>query len=554
MPRQPTRRQPYELNAGALGWLEGTTLFGEASSEPLLHYFGGLPYALPPVGQYRFQKARPLPEHYRYGSRSNPGRYTGQSAVCPQPAWRASPDAASWDEEGLLSLNVYIPAGKPPTKGWPVFFFIHGGFLQWGSPNFAPEHIAPLLSESAFEAIIVTPAYRVNVFGFVASSELQAEATALGEPSGNMGFWDQRLALEWTSRNTHVFGGDANNITIGGYSAGSHSVFHQLAHELYFVKDEDAIIKRAIMWSNSPGVQPRTVAEQQKQFNELLAELKISSSLSASDKLKQLRNKSALEIVQANDKIKLSEFRATSDGEFVSKQLIDNINSGDLGRRMKARGIKLMNGECRDEHHLYESWRTPPAQSFDAVYTRLCADYPEQVVKKLTHIACGEQNSLPQGCKNWPDAFGKLYANMQVHCLERGFHKALLSSGLVPGQDLLRYRFDWRAKCVDAFFPPEWGVTHATDMAIWFWGLDYGEGLTDEEKEVLRPWNEAFAAFVKGETVTWGTADVKEMMRLRSDGVTDVWVDDRWDEGIKIWDAVNGDAASGLLGWLRSKF
>ena len=554
MPRRSTTgeaRQPCKLDAGPLGWLEGTTITGGADSKPLLHYFGGLPYALPPVGQYRFRRARKLPEHYRYGTKASPGQHIRQTAICPQPGWRSSPDPALWDEN-CLQLNVYVPAGQPPSAGWPVFFYIHGGFLQWGDPNFGPEYLTPLLSESAFNAIIVAPAYRLNVFGFVASSELQAEAKALGEPSGNHGFWDQRLALEWTSQHIGAFKGDKNNITIGGYSAGSHSVFHQLAHELYFVPDGEAIIKRAVMWSNSPGVQPKGVAEQQKQFDELLEKLSIPAYLSAKEKLQQLRLKTSLEIVEANDKMKLSEFRATSDDSFVSKQLIANINSGDFGKRMKARGIKLMNGECQDEHHLYEAWRTPPP-SFDAVYERLCADYPEQAVKRLTSIACGEQKNLPEGCKDWSDAFGKLYANMQVHCLERGFHRALFRAGLIPGHDLLRYRIEWRAKCMDGAFPLEWGVTHATDMGIWFWGLDYGDGLTEDEKTVLKPWNEAFAAFVKGETVDWNTSKITEMVRLRADGVTDIWDDVRWDEGICVWDAINDGVAPGLLGWLKSK-
>ncbi|GIZ42228.1 hypothetical protein CKM354_000550400 [Cercospora kikuchii] len=551
MPRPTTDKQSYKLESDVLGCIEGTTLFRSSDKAELLTYFGGLPYALPPVGQYRFRQARPLPEEYRYGTKVNPGRFQNSAAVCPQPGWRSDDETAQWDEN-CLQLNIYIPAGKRPGAGWPVYFYIHGGFLQWGSPNFGPESLVPLLTETAFEAIIVAPAYRVNVFGFIASTELRDEARAFGEPTGNQGFWDQRLALEWTARNIEAFGGNAQNITIGGYSAGSHSVFQQLAHELYFVPDDETVIKRAIMWSNSPGVQAKGIDEQQKQFDELLEKLNISRSLPSKEKLRQLRAKPAIDIVNANNEMQLSEFRATSDDHFVSKNLVANINSGDFGRRMKARGIKLMNGECRDEHYLYQTWRTP-SPSFDSVYRRLCGDYPEQAVKKLMHATCGEQHALPQGCKDWSDAFGKLYANMQVHCLERGFQNALVKAGMVPGKDLLRYRFDWRAKCVDAFLPLEWGVTHATDMSIWFWGLEYGDGITDEEKQLLKPWNEAFAAFVKGVEVPWGTTTVKEMLRLRDDGKTDIWTDDRWEEGLQIWDAVNGDAASGLLGWIKSK-
>lgn len=69
--------------------------------------------------------------------------------------------------------------------------------------------------------IIVCPAYRLNVFGFLACNELQEEARRNGEDVvGNYGFLDQRLALEWTYKNASYFGGNAGEITVGGYSAG----------------------------------------------------------------------------------------------------------------------------------------------------------------------------------------------------------------------------------------------------------------------------------------------------------------------------------------------
>ena len=78
--------------------------------------------------------------------------------------------------------------------------------------------MTPLLSESGFDAIIVAPTYRLNIFGFIASKELQDEAASVGQSAGNLGFWDQRAALEWTGKNIGYFGGDADNITVGGES------------------------------------------------------------------------------------------------------------------------------------------------------------------------------------------------------------------------------------------------------------------------------------------------------------------------------------------------
>ncbi|KAK5108329.1 hypothetical protein LTR62_008425 [Meristemomyces frigidus] len=558
-------RTPYHLSSPTLGYLEGVTLSSPASSsragtqpasqpqpQPLTHYFGGLPYALPPTGPHRFRPPRPLPPSLLHGTARKPANFTRSAAFCPQPVrGPITPDL--WNED-CLQLNIHIPAGSPPREaGWPVFFFLHGGFLQWGSPNESAEALVPLVGETGFGGIVVMPAYRVNCFGFLASRELAAELTAEGVNGvGNYGFWDQRCALEWTAKYIGVFGGDGGNITVGGYSAGAHSAFQQLAHELYFVGErERQVIRRVIMWSNSPGVQPKGVGEQQVQFDEFLSRLGIGLELTAGQKLERLRGLTPGELVAPLNCMRVSEFRATTDGFFVSEKMIENINSGDFGRRMKERGIRLLNGECRDERTLYRTWRTP-ADSFDAVYARLCADYPEPAVKKLMGHYCGGvgAKNLPRGCKDWIEAFGTLYADMQVHCLERGFIAGLARGGLEPGKDILRYRFEWRASTVP--FPIEWGVTHASDMDIWFWGGGHGEGLQGDEKVVLRFWNEAFAGFVRGEDVVWPCSDVREVLRLRSDGVTDVWWDERWEEGCEVWGAVNRGVGMGSL--VKAKF
>lgn len=495
-------------------------------SESSINYFGGVPYALPPLGQWRFRRPRPLPKDYRHD-----GDFKDEAPVCPQPEWLGTRHENLWDED-CLRLNIYVPVGPSPPGGWPVFFYIHGGFLQFGGPNMSPEAIAPLLTETALRCIIVQPGYRLNAFGFLSGLELQAEASSDGHAAGNMGFWDQRLALEYTHANIQEFGGSPNNITVAGYSAGAHSTFQQLAHELYMVPSEKAIIRRVIMWSNSPGVQPKEPEEQQKQYDELLSVLGIPSTLPAAERLRKLRETPARAIVDAQDKMKITEFRATTDDAFISADSIEHINSGDFALRLKSRGIKIMNGECRDEHNLYRAWRTSE-NSYEGVYVRLCADYPEAIVQKILRHYCGRSEQYPSGYTSWQDLFGHIYADLQVHLLERGFYNKILAQ-LQPGKDLLRYRFEWRAGC--APYPPEWEVTHATDMAIWFWY----PGLTKEERVILKSWNQVLAQFVKGEDVDWGTKSAKEVRRLRSDGQTDILKhDERWDEGIRVWKLLN---------------
>jgi carboxylesterase type B len=128
-----------------------------------------------------------------------------------------------WTED-CFQCNIWVPVAEPPKEGWPVFVFIHGGFLQFGTPN--TFSAAALLGEANFNAIIVMPAYRLGVFGFLCSSEIEQDAASVGETVGNHGFWDQRLALEWTRDNIALFEGNPLQVTISGYSAGeSPSIF-----------------------------------------------------------------------------------------------------------------------------------------------------------------------------------------------------------------------------------------------------------------------------------------------------------------------------------------
>ena len=129
MPQEQARRESYLIDAGSLGWIEGATLSSPSDSKALCHYFGGVPYALPPVGPYRFRQARPLPDHYRYGTKSSPGQFSASTAVCPQPGFTQPSDESTWDEN-CLQLNIYIPSGTAPKEGWPVFFYIHGASVK----------------------------------------------------------------------------------------------------------------------------------------------------------------------------------------------------------------------------------------------------------------------------------------------------------------------------------------------------------------------------------------------------------------------------------------
>lgn len=366
------------------------------------------------------------------------------------------------------------------------------------------------------------------------------DAAAVDETVGNHGFWDQRLALEWTKQYIHLFGGNPDKITISGYSAGAHSVFHQLAYDLR-QPDDQIIVRQAIMFSNSPGVQPKRPAETQIQFNQLLAALSIPQTLSGSEKLARLRALPSKTLLDAAKTIEVHQFHPTTDGNFVIPSLFSSLDSGEFAAKFVSRNIRVILGECSDESHLYATWFPPKNNTLSALRTRLIADYPAHIVDTVLslHYPTGQ---LPAGCTDWTkDAWGRIYADMQVYQMQRGLIHALTTNkaGVNAEHLLYRYRIEFRASCMDAKMPAEWGVTHSSDYPLWFWGN--GDTLTESEKKVT---HKAFigplARFVQNTRENgfgWGTNGIG-VRTMKADGTVEITQDRQWDEGVRAWKAV----------------
>jgi para-nitrobenzyl esterase len=174
--------------------------------------FLGIPYAAPPAGNLRWRPpARPASwEGVRDATQFGPS--------CPQlPSPFAPPGPFS---EDCLYLNVYAPARGSDEGGRPVLVWIHGGGLvQDGARNYDGTKLA------ADGVVVVTINYRLGALGFLAHPAL---ASRPGGPAGNYGLMDQQAALRWVQRNIARFGGDPDNVTIAGQSAGGLSVLAQM--------------------------------------------------------------------------------------------------------------------------------------------------------------------------------------------------------------------------------------------------------------------------------------------------------------------------------------
>ena len=179
--------------------------------------FLGVPYAAPPVGPFRFRPPRP------HAPWSTPVQATQVAQPCPQV--RAVPGSAPLisGSEDCLYLNVYTPA-KAVSAGRAVMVWIPGGGFTQGSAS-SPYYDGQYIADQA-GVVVVTITYRVGALGFLTSSALDRENKA--GISGNYGLLDQQAALRWVRDNISAFGGDPQNVTLFGESAGADSTEYAL--------------------------------------------------------------------------------------------------------------------------------------------------------------------------------------------------------------------------------------------------------------------------------------------------------------------------------------
>ena len=230
------------------------TLWGCAQPEPVVETqsgavrglvvddvlaFKGIPFAAPPVGEWRWRA--PQPVQGWEGIRDA----TEYGAFCAQP-----PSEVLWFEltavsEDCLTLNVWTPATGADEK-MPVMVWIHGGGYLQGSGNIPRLNSAKLAREGV---VLVTINYRLHLFGFMTHPALTKSHP--DELQGNYGLMDAQAALEWVRDNISAFGGDAENVTIFGESAGA-----GIVNYLLIMPSTAGLFHRAISQSSSEGLVP----------------------------------------------------------------------------------------------------------------------------------------------------------------------------------------------------------------------------------------------------------------------------------------------------------
>ena len=391
--------------------------------------FRGIPYAAPPVGDLRW---RPPQEPERWNGVLDATRFANH---CPQAA---SPYGIASLTEDCLYLNVFTPPktneGLPHLL--PVMVWIHGGGLFLGeSDGYDPSR---LVDEGV---VVVTINYRLGALGVLAHPALTAESSYHG--SGNYGLMDQQAALRWVQRNIRAFGGDPDNITIFGESAGGYSVHAQLASP-----QAAGLFQKAIVESGAYSLTQSSLAAAEAQG------IAFATAAGCAD-VACLRALSVAAILQAGPR---STVFANIDGFVLTQSMQAALTNGQFNQ------VPTMVGSNHDE------WRLFIAQTEKATGTPLtAAGYPGAIAAlgipaALVPFVVGAYPLVAYGSPS--EALGAVGTDVVFAC--NAAKSARLLSQFVP---TFQYEFADAQAAMLYFAPPisfPTGAYHASEIGYLF--------------------------------------------------------------------------------------
>ena len=319
----------------------------------------GIPFVQPPVGKLRWQAPQPL----KPSNKSFDAKKFGFTAC--QDIDKNEGASVNPQGEDCLTLNIWTRGEK---KNLPVMVFIHGGGCQNGGssdPLYNGMNIA-----AANDVIIVTINYRLNVFGFVNFGTIDSAY----EDSGYLGLKDQVAALKWVKENISAFGGNPDNVTIFGESAGAISCMM-----LTVIPAAKGLFGKAI---------PQSANSYMYNTPEYSAEVAATyMELGNAKTMRDMMKKSAAELVSLYEKVRKArllqseaDYLPTCDGKFLPSNPFQELKDGG------ARGIKLLTGTTADEwryfllefDNFFEHFRDNP-KNFSPVMMKYTTKTPQEI-------------------------------------------------------------------------------------------------------------------------------------------------------------------------------
>jgi len=300
----------------------------------------GIPYAEPPLGEGRFRAPVQLnTARVALESKGNVVDARSYPEFCIQGTTGGG-DAGGAGSEDCLKVNIYAPVGANRDSYLPVLVYIHGGGYVYGNPaNWPFDHWVNQFPN----VVIVSVYYRLSSFGFLAHPSFKADPSLADL---NSGFLDQVQALKWVKEHISSFGGDPNEVTINGESAGGSSVeLHLVANE----GTEESLFRGAI--AQSVYRAPLPLPDQQEPLFDFYSSQAGCAAGSIHERLACLRSAGVSALARAQDAASTSAFNAS--GYYLFHPVVDGTVITDYPTKLiqagKFKPVPLIVGATTNE-------------------------------------------------------------------------------------------------------------------------------------------------------------------------------------------------------------
>ena len=465
----PERRVPAELSGKAektaVITLKDGKITGVADAELGVELYAGVPYAAPPVGDLRWrepQDAEPwegVLECDEFAPMAMQPRempiYYSLTQIIGYHDYKwfdLSDDYRPALSEDALYVNVWKPAGE--AKDLPVLVYIHGGSLQTGQPWYEDYSGENLAREGV---VVVNMGYRLGVFGYLALEDLAAESP--NGTTGNYGLLDQIKALEWVRDNISAFGGDPDNVTLAGESAGAASVSALCTSPLAKGLFKRVILESSTVASKVPPHSYRSYEEALESGKELMRKYGAST-------LDELRALPAEKIVGAAD----TEHHITVDGYALTEDPYVSYSRGEFNEEAALHGFN------REESGPFIIFSGASLKNYEEKIREYFKEYSDDV------LAAYPASTDDEAAENWAEIYGAVFFDYPHYC----YNRLAVENG-IPAYEYYFTKDNGRIGC--------W---HSGELVYAFGSIPEDSSLYDgADRELMRIFKGYYLNFIK---------------------------------------------------------
>ncbi|KAK6393624.1 hypothetical protein LTR65_002496 [Meristemomyces frigidus] len=395
--------------------------------------FLGIPYAQPPTGALRFRPPRKVEPSSQVIDASAFGpRAPAKLFVAIGPVLEESEDC--------LTANVFRQAGGRGQcgGGLPVAIYMHGGAFARG--NAAMHDTGSMVGWSAAPFVAVSFGYRIGALGFLPST-LSAKEGAL-----NLGLKDQVLLMEWVQENIQNFGGDRENVTLIGLSAGAHSIGH---HLLNYEEGKKPLFHRVVMESGAPtsrAVRHYNAEIHEEQFRAFLQAVECPVDTPEAEIFPYLRSLPVEVVAAAQTKVFYAynpslrwAFQPVIDGEIIRRRPIDAWREG------KWHKLPIMTGFNGNEGSLYVNKKMDSSAEFTDFWKTLLPQLTEADVATINDLYLDPELHRDSIYKEdrLEHGVGRMYKRIEAAYAQYAYVAPVRQTAHFAGAEVPVYLYHW---------------------------------------------------------------------------------------------------------------